>query len=88
MKKILSLLSLIMVLQTGHISAQQRHDGHRNHDAYVMSERHRKPPYLVSNGNVFFEGHKIQGASAMGFELLRDGYAEDAWNTYYWGRKI
>jgi len=37
---------------------------------------------------VYFDAVKIEGASPDSFKVLRDGYAKDTWNTYYFGRKI
>ena len=37
--------------------------------------------YYISDNGVFFDGHKIKGASAFTFKILSDGYAADAWSV-------
>ena len=50
--------------------------------------RHHRPRYYVGNDDVYFEGRKIEGASASSFSILHDGYAKDTWTVYYNGIKI
>lgn len=47
-----------------------------------------KRGYLISNFDVFYNGKKVEDASAQSFEVLKDGYAKDAFNVYWNGKKI
>ncbi|CAF0837812.1 unnamed protein product [Adineta steineri] len=42
---------------------------------------------LISTKNSFIRLSN-EGASAISFEVLSDGYAKDPWNVYYMGQKI
>jgi len=44
--------------------------------------------YAKDPWSVYFAGQKIEGASALQFELLNDGYAKDPWSVYFAGQKI
>lgn len=48
----------------------------------------RKSGYYKTSHDVLFNGKKIEGASASSFEVLRGGYARDAFSIYFQGRKI
>lgn len=85
MKKLFLLTVLLLGFVFGGISAQDRHEGHRDHEAYG---HHHRSPYFVSDGKVFFEGRELKDASASNFEILKDGYAKDTWNVYYFGGVI
>lgn len=50
--------------------------------------RHHRPKYVIGNYDVFFDGRKVEGASASSFKILKYGYAKDAWSVYYRGAKI
>lgn len=62
------------------------------YDDYNGSDRqyngHRGGGYFKSNFDVFYDGRKIEDASASTFRELEDGYAKDAFNVYYRGRKV
>lgn len=47
-----------------------------------------KRGYLISSFDVFYNGKKVEDASAQSFEVLKDGYAKDAFNVYWNGKKI
>ncbi|WP_304644685.1 DKNYY domain-containing protein [uncultured Duncaniella sp.] len=89
MKKILFILAMAISLSAISLSAEER--GCRQRGGRLVFEhqgRHHRPAYFIGENNVYFEGRKIQDASASSFAILHDGYAKDTWNTYYWGRKI
>ena len=89
MKKLFLLTFLLLGFAIGDVSAQDRHDGHRAHEAYGQRDRHHhRSPYFVNDGKVFFEGRELKDASASSFAILKDGYAKDTWNTYYYGKVI
>jgi len=44
--------------------------------------------YTKDAFNVYFMGRKVDGASAMTFQVLSNGYAKDAFNIYYMGNKV
>jgi hypothetical protein len=44
--------------------------------------------YSTDSFNAYYMGQKINGASAMSFEILDNGYAKDSWSIYFRGRKI
>jgi len=44
--------------------------------------------YYKSKWEVFYNGRKIEDASAQSFVELGQGYAKDSFNVYYKGRKI
>ena len=69
-------------------SAQGRHEGHCRHDQFRQEYRHRHSPYFITDDKVFFEGRRIDGATASSFQILHDGYAKDTWTVYYCGEKI
>ena len=46
------------------------------------------PAYMVSGWEVYYEGHKVQGATASSFKDLGFGYGKDVFNVYYFGEKI
>ena len=79
-----SIISLLVVFLAMPCVAQRSYDTHRNRREY----RHHRPQYYVGNNNVYFDGRKIEGASASSFSILRDGYAKDIWTVYYCGVKI
>lgn len=76
MKHLLPIV-ITMLLAAFSASARDCHD-----------RRPPRSPYFVADNKVFFEGHGIEGASASSFEILRDGYAKDAWSVYFCGEKI
>ena len=43
--------------------------------------------YVKTSNAVLFNGRKIEGASVSSFEILQGGYARDAFNVYFFGRK-
>ncbi|MDE6144915.1 MAG: DKNYY domain-containing protein [Muribaculaceae bacterium] len=89
MRKILFILAMVIGLMASVTSAQQRCDSHHEDRlGYEHRGRHNNSPYFVSENKVFFEGREINGTSPESFKVLRDGYAKDTWNTYYFGRKI
>lgn len=69
------------------ISQDCRHNRHsencRNHTVKPY-----RPSYFIGNGDVYFDGQKIDGASAPSFIVLNDGYARDNWNVYYLGKPV
>ena len=44
--------------------------------------------YAKDRWTVYYDGMKVEEASAGSFNCLKDGYAEDNWNTFYKGRKL
>ncbi len=44
--------------------------------------------YSKDTWSAYYNGKKIDGASASSFNSIGDGYAKDTWNAYYDGRKI
>ena len=44
--------------------------------------------YFKSNFDVFYNGHKLEGASASTFREIGAGYAKDAFRVYYRGRLL
>lgn len=75
---------------TFRVSRQYGPDGGHNHrpgDDYPYPDT-RKRGYLISNFDVFYNGKKVEDASAQSFEVLKDGYAKDAFNVYWNGKKI
>ena len=73
MKKTLILIMMVIGMLGESIHAQDRHESHREHEAYEKRGYHNRSPYLVSNNKVFYEGKEIKGASALKFDILRDG---------------
>ncbi len=49
---------------------------------------HRDGGYFKSTFDVFYDGQKIEGASASSFQVLKNGYAKDSFNVFYRGKKI
>lgn len=47
-----------------------------------------RPTYHMDRFNVYFNGEKVQGASASSFKDLGDGYGCDSFSAYYFGKKI
>lgn len=90
MKRILIILIIMLGVCGGIASAQCCHEGRRQHrdDCREYECRHDRSLYRVVGNTVFFDGREIEGASAMSFVILRDGYARDSWNVYYCGSKI
>lgn len=67
--------------------------GNGNHLGHVGGAQHQghhgnAPTYMTDNFNVYFDGRKVQGASANSFKDLGYGYGKDAFNAYYYGEKI
>ena len=60
--------------------------GHYGHGGRTL--RDCCPQYIISNGQVYFDGREVKDASASGFKSLPDGYALDSWNVYYCGNRI
>lgn len=46
------------------------------------------PRYIVTDFDVYYDGMKVQGASASTFVSLGHGYGKDAFNVFYDGMKI
>lgn len=88
MKKGLFMLVLSLVFCSGYASARHRNDGNRGYSAYEKRDYRNRSPYFVTGNTVFFDGNKIDGASASSFSTLRDGYAKDSWTVYFCGIKI
>lgn len=44
--------------------------------------------YAKDTWNVYYQGRKVDGASASSFVDLGAGYGKDTWSVYYQGRKI
>ena len=80
MKSFLSVLALLMTLSSQPCLARSN-DRDRCERHY--EHRHDRQLYYVGENDVFYDGVKIDGASASSFSILRDGYAKDAWNVYY-----
>lgn len=38
--------------------------------------------------DVYYMGDKVSGASSSSFKVLKDGYAEDTFDTYYRGKVV
>ncbi len=55
---------------------------------FIMSITPLNFGYAKDPWSVYFAGQKIEGASAMSFEVLSDGYAKDPWNVYFMGQKM
>ena len=51
-------------------------------------KRHERKKYMVTDFDVFYGGKKLDGASAMTFKVLADGYAMDDFDVYYKGKKV
>lgn len=75
-----------MIISPTVVSARKH--PHRRPGHEKQEKRHHRPMYYISDNGVFFDGHKIKGASPDSFRCGRDGYARDNWHTYYRGRKI
>lgn len=75
-----------MIISPTVVSARKH--PHRRPGHEKQEKRHHRPMYYISDNGVFFDGHKIKGASAFTFKILSDGYAADAWSVYYLGVKI
>ncbi len=62
------------------------------HHPYAGYGEWDRPPhtygYYKTKFNVFFNGRKIEDASASTFKELDEGYAKDSFNVYYLGKKI
>ena len=52
------------------------------------NKRHKRKKYVVTDFDVFYGGKKLDGASAMSFKVLGDGYAMDDFDVYYKGKNI
>lgn len=57
-------------------------------DVAVTSFKVLGEGYAKDAWNVYYDGLKVENASAGSFEVLRDGYARDTWNTYCRGCRI
>lgn len=57
-------------------------------DAAVYGQRGRHSGYFKSNFDVFYDGRKLEGASAGTFREMGAGYAKDAFRVYYRGRLL
>lgn len=71
------------------LSFRLKEDRHRPYAGYDEWDR---PPhtygYYKTKFDVFFNGRKIEDASASTFKELGEGYAKDSFNVYYLGNKI
>lgn len=86
MKRILIIFISLMIISPTVVSARKH--PHRRPGHEKQEKRHHRPMCYISDNGVFFDGHKIKGASAFTFKILSDGYAADAWSVYYLGVKI
>ena len=86
--KVLFIISIFCSLVTVKSFCQDTLDNHRWHEQNEKHDRRYHSPYLVSNDRVFFNGRRVDGATASSFAILKDGYAKDKWNVYYCGEKL
>ena len=89
-KLILGLLSALALLPGGMLRSG---DVRAAETFAVQSPRrdHRANPHANCHGDnwtVFYEGRKLEGASAMSFEYKGRGYGKDNWNTYFRGEQL
>jgi hypothetical protein len=52
------------------------------------NDRYEASRYHKTNFDVYYNGRKLDGATASSFKDLGRGYAKDAFNVYYFGRKL
>ena len=50
--------------------------------------RHARDVYYKTNFDVFYNGRKLNDASAHSFEVLEGGYAKDAFRVWYHGKEV
>lgn len=88
MKQILATTALLLTIAATPIQAQHPQETHPTNASSHHHHRHEYPRYYVGQIYVYFEGEKIEGASASTFTILSDGYAKDAWHVYFEGSKM
>lgn len=88
MKQILATTALLLTIAATPIQAQHPQETHPTNASSHHHHRHEYPRYYVGQIYVYFEGEKIEGASASTFTILPDGYAKDAWHVYFEGSKM
>lgn len=83
-------------------ATESRHSGQHRDPAH--SERSRRPNrprpshdcpagphergYTVWGGALYYDGQRVEGASATSFSDLGGGYGKDPWTVFYLGRKV
>lgn len=63
-----------------HTFSLKRCDGHQSHRCFEK--------YVISHSDVFYDGKKLDDASAYSFKDLGYGYGKDSFDVYFCGKKI
>lgn len=72
--------------QQGEVVSGRGHD--HNHNDYYDNSRPYHAEYMITNFDVYFDGRRVEHATASSFKDLGYGYGKDSFRVYYFGQHI